>query len=108
MLCNYFPCQVRIFVNEFSSSQQAYQWRFVKYIGMDDLAQEVLESPSAVEAREISSKAPRDIHNNWHSIKVCVMCEILYVKADFCEEFKSALLDTAGRRLVEAVTGDDF
>ena len=36
------------------------------------------------------------------------MREILHAKADFCEEFKSALLDTAGRRLVEAVTGDDF
>ena len=106
VLCNYFPCRVRIYDNEFSSSERAYQWRFLKYIGMDDLAQEVLESHSAVEAKEIASRAPRDIHNN--SIKVCVMREILHDKADFCEEFKSALLDTAGRRLVEAVTGDDF
>ena len=58
-----------------------------------------------MEAKEIASRAPRDIHTNWHSIKVCV---ILHAKADFCEEFKSALLDTAGRRLVEVVTGDDF
>ena len=88
VLCNYYPCRVRIFDNEFSSSEQAYQWRFFKYIGMDDLAQEVLESPSAVEAKEIASRAPRDIPNNWHSIKVCVMREILHAKADFCEEFK--------------------
>ena len=78
---------MRIFDNEFTSSEHAYQWRFLKYIGMDDLAQEVLESPSAVEAKEIASRAPRDIHNNWHAIKVCVMGKILYVKADVCEEF---------------------
>ena len=33
---------------------------FFKYIGMEDLAQEVLEAPSAVEAKEITSRAPRD------------------------------------------------
>ena len=36
------------------------------------------------------------------------MREIIYAKADFCEVFKSVLLDTTGRRLVDAVTGDDF
>ena len=75
---------------------------------MTELAQELLELPSAVDVKEIASMAPRENHNNWHSIKVCVMREIIHANADFCEEFKSVLLDTAGRRLVEAVTGYDF
>ena len=108
VLCNYFPCRMRIFDNEFSSSEQAYQWRYLKYIGMDELAQEVLEASSAKEAKDIASRAPRDKHNNWNSIKVCVMREILHAKADSCEEFKSVLLDSSGKRLVEAVTGDTF
>ena len=108
VLCNYFPCRMRIFDNEFSSSEQAYQWRYLKYIGMDELAQEVLEASSAKEAMDIASRAPRDKHNNWNSIKVCVMREILHAKADSCEEFKSVLLDSSGKRLVEAVTGDTF
>ena len=33
---------------------------------------------------------------------------ILHAKADYCEEFRSVLLDTAGNRIAEAVTGDDF
>ena len=91
-LCNYFPCRMRIFDNEFSSSEQAYQWRYLKYIGMDELAHEILEESSAEEAKDIASRALRDTsdkHNNWNYIKVCVMREILHVKADFCEEFKS-------------------
>ena len=99
-LCNYFPCQIRIFDNEFYSSEQAYQWRYLKYIGMDELAQEVLEASSAKEAKEakdIASRAPRDRHNNWNSIKACVMREILHAKADSCEEFKSVLLDSSGK-----------
>ena len=49
---------MRIFDNEFSSSEQAYQCRYFKYIGMDELAQEVLEAPSAEEAKDIASRAP--------------------------------------------------
>ena len=75
---------------------------------MDELAQEVLEAPSAEEAKDIASRAPRETRNNWNSIKVCVMREILHAKADFCEEFKSVLLDTSGKRLIEVVTGDNF
>ena len=76
---------MRMFDNEFSSSEQAYQWRYLKYIGMDELAQEVLEASSAKEAMDIASRAPRDKRNNWNSIKVCVMRQILHAKADSCE-----------------------
>ena len=108
VLCNYFPCRVKVFDIEFSSSEHAYQWRYLKHIGMDELALEVLDAPLASEAKKIASRAPRDMHNEWHSIKACVMRQILHAKADYCEEFRSVLLGTAGNRLVEAVTGDDF
>ena len=108
VLCNYFPCRVKVFDNEFTSSEHAYQWRYLKHIGMDELAPEVLDASSASEAKKIASRAPRDMHNDWHSIMACVMRHILRAKADYCEKFKSVLLGTAGNRLVEAVTGDDF
>ena len=65
VLCNYFPCRMRMFDNEFSSIEQAYQWRYLKYIGMDELAQEVLEASSPEEDKDIAS---RDKHNNWNSM----------------------------------------
>ena len=49
---------MRMFDNEFSSSEQAYQWRYLKYIGMDELAQEVLEASSAKEVKDIASRPP--------------------------------------------------
>ena len=58
VLCNYFPCRIRIFDNKFSSSEQAYQWCYLKYIGMDELAQEVLDASSEKEAKDIASRAP--------------------------------------------------
>ena len=62
---------------------------------MDDLALEVMDAPSASEAKKIAYRMSKDMHKDWHSIKVCVMRQILHENADYCEEFKSVLLDTA-------------
>ena len=75
---------------------------------MNELAQEVIEAPSAVDATENTSRASRDNPNNWNNIKICVMRENLYANVVWCEEFKSVFLGTARKRLEYAVTGDDF
>ena len=39
VLCNYYPSPLKVFKTEFASSEHAYQWRFLKHIGEDALAQ---------------------------------------------------------------------
>ena len=107
-MCNYFPCTVKVYGKIFSNSEAAYQWRFLTYIGMYDLADEVLNSVSAAEAKAVASRVPRHMHQDWQTINKSVMKEILHAKADCCPAFKSTLLDSTGKRLVEAVRGDIF
>ena len=76
VLCNYYPSPIKMFDKEFPTVEHAYQWRFLKYIGMDDHAQQIMETSSPAEAKEIASSIPRQLHTDWHAIKVCVMRDV--------------------------------
>ena len=107
-MSNYFMCSVRVFGHDFMSSEHAYQWRFLTYIDMHDLAHEVLNSFTAADAKGIAYRVPNYLHSDWHKIKICVMREILHAKADNCERFRESLQMSAGKGLVESVRGDIF
>ena len=87
---------------DFLSSEHAYQWRFAKYVGMNELANEILMAPSPSDAKQIASRIPRHMHNNWHSIKICIMKQILNAKADCFPRFREELIQSEGKQLVEA------
>ena len=89
VMYNYYKCNLKVFDMRFQSVEHAYQWRFMKYIGMDQHALEILDARTPNEAKEISSRVPQCQHKDWHSIKLSVMKEILHAKAD-C----SSLLDS--------------
>ena len=108
VLCNYYPSPLKVFGTEFVTSEHAYQWRFLKHIGEDSLAQEVLESSSPSDAKSVSSRVPHHLHKNWHSVKMCAMKDILHAKAHYCAKFKEELMNSGKNRLVEAVMGDIF
>ena len=107
-MCNYFPCVVKVYGLEFPSAEHAFHWRFLTYIGMHDLAEEVRSATSAAEAKAVSSRVPSHMRQDWHSINMAVMKDILHAKADCSPVFRKSLLDSTGRRLVEAVRGDIF
>ena len=101
-------CPVEVFGHNFVSSEHAYQWRFLTYLDLPDLANEVLNSSTASEAKSIASRVPNDLHRDWHKIKVCITKEIIHAKADNSNQFRGTLLQSAGKRLVESVKGDIF
>ena len=39
MMCNYYKCNMKVFDKVFQSSVLAYQWRFMKHLGLEDFAQ---------------------------------------------------------------------
>ena len=45
-MCNYYPSRMKMHGIDFLSSEHAYQWRFLKYIGQHDLTE---ESPTLTE-----------------------------------------------------------
>ena len=106
-MSNYFPTHIKVFDQEFRSSEHAYQWRFLKYIGLDDLAENVLGAKPPADAKAIASRVPMEFHKDWHTIKVWVIKYILHAKADYCAQFKNALIQSGETPLVEC-TGDLF
>ena len=68
----------------------------------------VLESSSPSDAKSVTSKVPRHLHKNCHSIKMCVMKDIRHAKAHYCAKFKEELMKSGKNLLVEAVIGDIF
>ncbi len=102
VLCNYFMCHIKVYDNDFKSSEHAIQWRFLKYTGFDELANEVLLSDTPEEAKEIASRVPIHLRRDWNSLKLVAMRDILHAKADYCQQFRNELLNSAGKHLVES------
>ena len=62
-----------------------------------------LRPPTTAEVKSIASRVPRHLHQDWHSIKKSVMKESMHIKVDYCALFCLSRLDSASRRIVEAV-----
>ena len=101
VLCNYYMYPLKVFNTQFISAEHAYQWRFMMYIGCDDHAHDILDARTPAEAKEIASRIPGYLHKDWHKIKLTVMKDILHAKADCCPLFKTALIESVGKQLVE-------
>ena len=102
VLCNFYQHPMRMFNTDFRSAEHCYQWRFMMYIGMEGHAQEILDAPTPAEAKDIASRIPRYLHKDWHHIKLTVMREVLHAKGHYCPLFKSTLIESAGKLLVES------
>ena len=108
VLCNYCMCDVDVYGQHFISSEHAYQWKFTSHIGRRDLADEILSTSNPEQAKEVSSRVPRHMHKDWHSIKIGVMEEVLKAKLSSCSEFYKALISSKSQRLVDTVKNDRF
>ena len=102
VMCIYYKCNLKVFDMRFQSAEHAYHWLFMKYLGIDEHALEILDARTPNEAKEISSRVPRCQHRNWHSIKLSVMKEILHATAACCSLFRSALINSMGKYIVES------
>ena len=69
VLCNYCMCDGDVYGQHFISSEHAYQWKFTSHTGRHDLADEMLSPSNPEQAKEVSSRVPRHMHKDWHSIK---------------------------------------
>ena len=64
VISNYFSTHIKVFDQAFRSSEHAYQWRFLKYIGLDDLAENVLGAKTPADAKAIASRVPMEFHKD--------------------------------------------
>ena len=62
----------------------------------------MLAARSPADAKEIAWRVPLELHKGWHGMKRTVMKQILHAKADYCGLFKSTLMDSVSKTLVES------
>ena len=99
-MSNYYICDVHIYGHTFRSSEHAFQWKFCQHVNRDDLAEEILNSTNADQAKEIASRVPTHLRGTWHEEKCDIMeekCDIieeilLEAKINSCSEFRQTLI----------------
>ncbi len=94
----------------FDTSEAAYQYE--KFIGGGDradvIARHIQRAPSAHEAFKIAERYNELRRQDWDSVKVGIMREILRAKANQHEYVRRKLLATGDRELIEDSWRDDF
>ena len=102
VLCNFYEAKFFVYNSYFTSIEQAYQWRKMKHIGQEAYALEISKSKTPGRAKQIANRVPGNLLKDWHVIKCDVMRELLIAKVEQCSKFRSTLLKTEGKRLIEA------
>ena len=102
VLCNFYEAKFFVYNSYFTSVEQAYQWRKMKHIGQEAYALEISKSKTPGRAKQIANRVPGNLLKDWHVIKCDVMRELLIAKVEQCSKFRSILLKTEGKRLIEA------
>ena len=102
VLCNFYEAKFFVYNSHFTSVEQAYQWRKMKHIGQEAYALEISKSKTPGRAKQIANRVPGNLLKDWHVIKCDVMRELLIAKVEQCSKFRTTLLKTEGKRLIEA------
>lgn len=103
VLCNFFECDVKVWDQNFKSSEAAYQWRKCHELLKPELAEEVFKAPHPKDAKSLV----RDVFTQneleiWDTMRLKVMREVLEAKAESNVIFRSTLIHSGTKRLVEA------
>lgn len=106
-MSNFFMCNINIYDKVFASSEHAYQYKKMIHVGRQDYADEILNALLPTEVKAISRRVPRDQLDTWNEVKLMIMAEILDAKLEQCHEFRTSLLQSEGKTLVET-TKDIF
>ena len=107
---NFYVCQskITVFGKQWPTSEHPYQYRKLMENGYDELAEEIVNAPTARAAKAIANRVPAYNLPSWeNSRKLDVMYEILVAKNKYCKEFSYALHNSGDREFVEC-TVDHF
>ena len=98
-LSNFFPCIVDLYDKQFCNAEAAYQYRKALEYSAWELAEEILDTSRAVDAKRLGDKLPTD--QRWWDIRESIMMEVVSQKAKQCAEFRNTLTASEGNTLIE-------
>ena len=103
---NFFMCKVKVFGRIFKSAEHAYQWKKAMDCLREDVADSIQAAPSARQAKKVASLIDGNVEREWRDAKghIIVMSDVLMAKAGSNIDFRSKLLNTGNRQIVEATS----
>ena len=107
ILSNFYMCNVYMFKNNFKSVEHAYQWCKCTYFELYDLAEQVLNSKTPRQAKQITRVIAPELITLWNDEKKSCMFEVLSAKARSCKAFRDTLIRSNTSAIVEG-TSDSF
>ena len=104
ILSNFFVCNVFVFGRSFRSAEAAYQWKKCNDCLRGDLANRILRAPTPKKCKQIASEIDLKALDKWHAAKghIVVMSDVLMAKAKSNIDFRSAIIKTNDKVIVEA------
>ena len=101
VLSNFYPCDVSYADKVFKSSEHAYQYAKLDFLGESDMAAEVLAANTGKQAKLVASRIPYTRLTQWDDHKDSITRDIIRAKANSCFKLKKALLDSVDRVIAE-------
>ena len=101
VLSNFYPCDVSYADKVFKSSEHAYQYAKLDFLGESEMAAEVLATNMGKQAKLVASRIPYTRLTEWDDHKGSIMRDIIRAKANSCFKLKKALLDSVDRVIAE-------
>ena len=101
---NFFLTPITVWGMTFKSTEHAYNYRKAVEMAHHTAAEEIRHAESGLDAMRIAESISTSDH--WSNIKQSVMYQLLQVKATQCSDFRSDLVASRGKLLVEDTSHD--
>ena len=102
-LSNFYPVSLTSEEQNFSSSEQLYQYRKAVILNQPEDAQEILRTTKPLDIKAIGDRINEKVDTTkWEDVKVAEMRSVLELKFHTCKEFREKLKNSQDKILVEA------
>ena len=98
-LSNFFKCNLRIWDIDFSSVEQAYQYKKAVYHKKERIARQILYSSDSYQVYKLGKSITPS--HRWHRDKIGFMKLLLLAKYNQCPVFQKELKNTDRKILIE-------
>lgn len=107
-LSNWYPSQIKVFNNTFSSGEQAFMWAKADTFKDDEIKAQILQTTDPKKLKALGRKIKNYDDAVWSDIRVDVMKEVVKAKFEQNQDLLQKLLNTGDAVLAEANAFDNF
>ena len=101
ILSNFYPCTIMHNGLKFHCSEQLFMYLKAKLFLDEDSAEKILKCKTSKEAKDLGRGVKNFKSDTWDLWKYQIMYKALFVKAEYCQEFKDLLIQYKDKTFVE-------